>query len=109
MEMETNYRRNDMEMRIERERGSMEIENQRQKSAMDIEATKQKNDMAVNAEQDKVAAKTGAPTTQNIKAFEEIAKGFKEGMEVIAKAMTEPKQITVQRNNAGQVTGATAV
>lgn len=120
-EFAANKQKQDTELEGQRNKQAIDLDGQRQKQDMDRQSREQELqhqqksfELTVNCEQDKTAAKTGAPTSHNIKAFEEIASGFKDGMKLIAeamaeqaKALTEPKQITVRRDSAGRVTGAT--
>lgn len=119
-DMQATQQKGDYELAAQQQKQAVDIDGQRQKQDMDrqgreqeLEHQQKSFELTVNCEQDKVAAKTGAPTTANLKAFEEIAQGFKEGMKFIAEAMakqaealTEPKKITVQRDAGGKVTGA---
>ncbi len=107
--------KSEFDFAAQRQKTELDMDGQRQKYDLDREERQMKMDheakmaeITINCEQDKTSAKTGAPTTANIKAFEEIAQGFKEGMALIAEAMTAPKKIAVQRDNSGKVTGATA-
>jgi hypothetical protein len=107
MDVETQRERSSMDVQAQRERHEMDVLSTRTKNEMDVQSTREKNEMASKANESKEKAE-GEKQAKSDKSFQQIAEGFKDGMEMIAKAMTSPKSITVKRDASGKVTGASS-
>jgi hypothetical protein len=124
MEYAIKARMADVDMQVQTQKANTDMQVQREKSATDLDVARQKGDMAVEHESKKARARgdnknLASGKAQEFEAIDQLAKVIRDGFKTVVEAQNEsadeiktlittPKQITVQRDRSGKVTGATA-